>query len=818
MNERTLGSAAGVSNLLFGGYNTVVALLGVMLAYKGGVLMAAGGSPYYAMMGTALLLSAILMGLKKPLGLYLYGAASVATYAWAVWESGYNGWAYIPRLAWLAVLSVPFLAFWPVVRRDFANARKSHYFTIMGVLPLVMGATILVPLFFPKSVHLADSALATTRPTATFSRSTVASPDGNIAASHTETDWTAYAGSNLGNHYSAASQITPSNVSGLVKAWEYHHGDVKQPGEKTKYLNEATPIKVGNSLYTCTPKQIIISLDATTGKENWRFDSKVDPDYFANGGAYCRGVSYFEVPNASGLCASRIIWGTNDIRLGAVDALTGQACPDFGNAGFADLKDGLGTFRKGSTGITSAPLVIRGVVITGGRVLDSDVRPAPSGVVRAYDAVTGKQKWAWDLGRPDTNAPARDNETYTLSTPNSWAPLSADDELGLVYVTTGNAAGDFYGGTRTEQEDTFSSSLVALDATTGKVRWHFQTVHHDLWDYDLSPQPSLIDFPTATGPRPAVIQATKSGQLFVLDRATGEPLVDVVQAPVPQGTAPGDYTAATQPLSPDMPSTMGRPSKTPEVLTEANAWGLTPFDQMQCRLEFRQARYEGIFTPPVVGQQSLIFPGHHGGLNWGGVMVDLKRGLLIINNQRLPYMQGLVPREELDAINAKSFQESPGNAQGFRVQAGLPYGAIKDPWMSSLDQPCIAPPWGFIAGIDLRTRDVVWSRPFGTGYDSGPWGIASRMRFEIGTPSDATGVTTAGGVTFIGAAIDRFMRAYNSETGELLWEERLPAGNQASPLTYMSQGRQYVVAVVGGHDRIPTKLGDSIIAWALPAQ
>lgn len=816
MTEKQLDRGAGVRNVLFVVYAILIALLAAALTWKGALLVAAGGSFYYVIMGAVLLLSCILIGLKRSSGVYLYGAAALTTYIWAIWESGYDGWAFIPRLAWLAVISVPFLLFWPLVRRDMARVKKAHYFAIMGGLPAVMGLTILIPLFFPNTVHLADPALISARPTAPFSATSVVSPDGNVAASHDETNWTAYAGSNLGNHYSQASQITPANVSGLVKAWEYHHGDVKKPGEKTKYLNEATPIKIGDSLYTCTPKQIIISINATTGKENWRYDSKVDPDYFANGGAYCRGVSYFEVPNATGLCAARIIWGTNDIRLGAVDAQTGQACPNFGKDGFADLKGGLGKFRKGSTGITSAPIIIRGVVITGGRVLDSDVRPAPSGVVRGYDAITGEQRWAWDLGQDESSKPLAADQDYTLSTPNSWAPLSADDELGLVYVTTGNAAGDFYGGSRTVQEDKFSTSLVALDANTGKVKWHFQTVHHDLWDYDLSPQPNLIDFPTANGSRKAVIQATKSGQLFVLDRATGEPLVDVVEAKVPQGTAPGDYTAATQPTSPNMPSTMGRPSKTPEVLTEDKAWGLTPFDQMQCRKEFREARYEGIFTPPVVGQPSLIFPGHHGGLNWGGVMVDLKRGLMIINNQRLPYMEGLVPRDAIDAVKAKSFQEAPGNAKGFRVQAGQPYGAIKDPWMSDLEQPCIAPPWGFISGIDLRTKEVVWSRPFGTGYDSGPWGIPSRTKFEIGTPSDATGVATAGGVTFIGAAVDQFMRAYDSETGKLLWEERLPAGAQATPLSYMSNGRQYVVAVVGGHDRIPTKLGDSIIAWALP--
>jgi len=803
-------------SLLFTFYSILIGLLGLALAYKGIDLISAGGSYYYAAMGVSLFASSLLIGCRRKSGVYFFAAAAIATYVWAVCEAGYNGWAYIPRLAWLAVVGVIFLAFWPVVRLQMAGITRALYFGVMGVLPLLMGLTTIIPILLPNTAHLADAETVNARPKDVFSPNDVASADGNVAANHDETNWTAYAGSNLGNHYSPADQITPQNVKGLVKVWEYHHGDVKQPGEKTKYLNEATPIKVGESLYTCTPKQIIISIDAKTGKENWRYDSKVDPAYFANGGAYCRGVSYFKVPNATGICAERILWGTNDIRLGAVDAQTGQACPGFGNNGFADLKNGLGDFRKGSTGITSAPIVVRGVLVTGGRVIDSDARPAPSGVVRGYDAVTGQQKWAWDLGRPDDSTPLAEGENYTPSTPNSWAPMSADDELGLVYVTTGNAAGDFYGGTRTPEEEQYSSSLVAIDAATGKVRWHFQTVHHDLWDYDLSPQPNLIDFPTPAGPRRAVIQATKSGQIFILDRATGEPLVDVVEQRVPQGTAPGDRTALTQPVSTGLPMTMGRPSRTPEVLKESDAWGLTPFDQMQCRKEFVQARYEGIFTPPVVGQRSLIFPGHHGGLNWGGVMVDLKRGLMMINTQRLPYMQEAVPRDHLDSMQAKSFQEAPGEAKGFRVQAGQPYGAVKDPWMSSLQQPCIAPPWGFISGIDLRTQDVAWSRPLGTGYDSGPLGIASHVKLEIGTPSDATGVATGGGVTFIGAALDRFMRAYDSESGELLWEDRLPAGNQASPLSYSISGRQYIVAVVGGHDRIPTKLGDSIIAWALP--
>lgn len=788
--------------------------LGGALAFWGADLALAGGSLYYLAAGIALVLSMALLAMRKQAGFVLFGAMTVVTLAWAIWESGTNGWAYIPRTSWLIALSALLALFWPVVKRRNPEIQRAPFFAVTALLPLAMLSLILVPITWFPGVDLAAARNETPAP---FSRTTVQSPDGNVAASHDETNWTAYAGSNLGNHYSAAAQITPANVAKLQKVWEYHHADMPRAGEKIAYLNESTPLKVGSSLYTCTPRQIAVSVNAETGKENWRFDPEVASASLAGGGANCRGVAYHAQPNITGACAQRIIWGTADQRLVAVDARTGTLCHDFGQGGYIDLKPGTGTFRAGSAAVTSAPTIIRGTVVVGGQVIDSDVRPAPSGVVRGFDAVTGALKWAFDVGNPGVLTAPAEGQNYTLSTPNSWAPLSADDELGLVYVTLGNPAGDFYGGTRTPAEEKYGSSLVAIDAQTGKERWHFQTVHHDVWDYDLSPQPSLIDFPTDKGIRKAVIQATKSAQLFVLDRETGEPLVDVQEVAVKTNGAPGDRLSPTQPMSLDMPNTMGRPSRDYEVLTEASAWGLTPFDHMACRKSFVQARYDNSpFTPSEVGRDSLIYPGHHGGMNWGGLMVDPVRGLIVLNNQRMPYMQGLRERAELDALGAKSFQEAPGKTKGFRVQQGQPYGATKGPWMSSMNMPCIAPPWGFISAIDLRTRDVAWSRPFGTGYDSGPMGIASRTKWQIGTPSDATGVVTAGGVTFIGAAIDQFMRAYDSQTGALLWEERVPAGTQASPLTYMSNGRQYVVMVVGGHARIPTKLGDSIIAWALP--
>lgn len=817
----------GTGRILFAAFLFLLAVYSALLAFSGARLAIAGGSPYYILAGIAFTVSAVLMILRRQAGFWLFAAASVLTLIWAIIESGNNGWAYIPRVGWLAVVSLILLAFWPVARKVF-GIKPVYWFAVNGVMPVLMFALILVQITWPSNVKTLTVADIDNQPSIN-GRSAISSPDGNVAGSHDETNWTAYAGSNLGNHYSDAAQINVSNVGKLEEAWVYRHGDNKAPGSKIKYRNEATPLKVGNSLYMCSPSQQIISIDATSGKENWRFDSKVAKKSLDYIGAICRGVAYFEEPAPVGLklagdCRARVIWGTVDMRLGAVDAETGTLCADFGVNGFVDLSRGVGKFRPGSMSISSAPLVMRGNVVVGSMVIDSDVRPAPSGVIRAFDAMTGRLSWAWDLGRPTndqvlTEEPSGD-DTYTLSTPNAWGPISGDDELGLVYVALGNPAGDFYGGTRTPEEEKYGSALVALNAQTGEERWHFQTVHHDLWDYDLSPQPNLVDFPAEDGAlRPAVIQGTKSGHLYVLDRATGEPLVPLTEVEVPQGTAPGDHTAPTQPIAlGTFPNTIGEPSKDIEVLTEASTWGLTPFDQIECRLDFRNARYEGIFTPPVVGQEALVYPGHHGGMNWGGFSVDVKRGLMVINTQRLPYLQSTIERSVMEAKGAKSFQEEPGQTKGYRLQEGQAYGATKTPWLSVLNMPCIAPPWGYLAAIDLAKRDVVWSQPYGTGYDSGPMGFSSRTKFQIGVPSDATGVSTAGGITVIGAALDNFIRAYNTVTGELLWEHRLPAGNQAAPLTYIQDGRQYIVAVVGGHDLIPTKLGDYVMAWSLPVE
>ncbi|MEA9655318.1 glucose/quinate/shikimate family membrane-bound PQQ-dependent dehydrogenase [Xanthomonas campestris pv. raphani] len=799
-------------------YAVVLAVLGAALAYEGGRLVAVGGSWYYVLAGIAVLVAGVLLALGKRAGLWLFGATLAATIVWALWEVGLDGWGLIPRLAWISVLGLVLLPFWGVARRRMQPLSGLGYVVVTGVLPVLGAALILWPLLVPRNVELADASKQPADAATPFSRGSVPSPDGNVAANHDASNWTAYAGSNLSNHYTPGTQITPENVKGLKVAWEFHTGDLKPKDSKLGYAFQNTPLKVGDLLYICTPTQKVIAVEAANGKERWRFDPQTNPKAMAGVAATtCRGVSYYQAPEGTAECPTRIFWPMVDGRLGALDAQTGKLCASFGNNGYVDLNAGTGNTKPGFVGPTSPPVVMRGVVIQPtGQVRDGQERDAPSGVVRGFDALTGQLRWAWDLGNPAITAEPPAGQTYTRSTPNVWSLMAADDELGLVYLPTGNAAGDFFGKGRTPQEEEYTASLVAVDAATGKERWHFRTVNHDLWDYDIGPQPNLVDWPVpGGGTRPAVIQATKSGQVFVLDRATGQPIMPVKQIAVPQGTDHGDWTASTQPVSPGMPNTVGAPSRDYETIVESDAWGMTPFDQLACRIEFKKLRYEGMFTPPSL-QGSLSFTGNHGGINWGGVSVDLQRGIMVMNSNRLPYTEHVYPRTVMNELGVVSVFNGSSKTKGYMAQEGLAYGARKEPWMSPLNTPCVAPPWGYISGVDLRTQQVIWRRPLGTGYDQGPMGIPSKTKFEIGTPNNSGSLATAGGVTFIGASLDNFIRGFDTRTGKQVWETRVPAGPQAAPLSYTIDGKQYIVAAVGGHDRMETKSGDSVIAWALP--
>lgn len=628
-------------------------------------------------------------------------------------------------------------------------------------------------------------------------------------------DWVAYGRTVEATRYSPLDAINTENVGQLTRAWVYRSGDLPPESVDGKWAPENTPLKIGTALYLCTPRNIMISLDAASGRERWRYDPNVTIDNIPYS-ASCRGVSFYEQPDApdEALCKRRVIEGTLDARLIAVDADTGQLCPDFGDSGQVDLLQGMGESVPGFVAVTSPPTIVRGIAVVGHQVLDGQKEDAPSGVIRGYDAVTGELAWAWDMGRPGKTGRPEGDEVYTRGTPNAWTIFAGDEELGMVYVPMGNSSVDYWAGNRRDFENRFSTALVALDATSGEVRWEFQTVHKDLWDYDLGSQPTLLDFPTGDGETtPAVILPTKQGDIFVFDRATGEPLTEVVELPVPQSELPNENAAPTQPFSIGMP-TLAKPE-----LTGRDTWGLTPLDQLWCRIQFHQASYEGRYTPPTVERSFIQYPGYNGGNDWGSGSLDPERGIFVANYNNIPMYDRLIHRDEANKRGMVPVGQPGGttNSGGGVPQAGSPYAVSIKPWRNGFTgMPCTRPPFGGIMAIDIDTREVLWDVPLGTARANGPFGIPSRLPVVIGTPNNGGSVITAGGLIFIAAATDNQIRAIDIETGKVLWEDELPAGGQATPMTFEADGRQYLVINAGGHHFMETPIGDYFIAYSLP--
>jgi quinoprotein glucose dehydrogenase len=616
--------------------------------------------------------------------------------------------------------------------------------------------------------------------------------------------WPVYGGDPGGARHSPLTEITPANVGALELAWTHRSGDVLDGSTSllpSTYQN--TPILFGDLLYVCTPKNRVIAIDAETGEERWQFDPKADLEgiYTLN----CRGVSAWIDSRArpGSACARRIFTGTLDARLIALDAETGEPCPDFGAGGEVDLKAGVGDPRPGEYGVTSPPLVLGDRVVTGSMVLDNRRVDAPAGVVRAYSARSGRLLWAWDPVPPGQAASA--GSGWRRGTANAWSILSADPERNLVYVPTGNTSPDYWGGDR-QGLDHYSSSIVALDADTGDVVWRFQTVHHDLWDYDVPAQPVLFDFPGENGPVPALVAATKMGHLFFLDRVTGEPLFPVEERPVPQGAPPGETLSPTQPF-PVKPAPLH-----PTRLAPEDAFGFTFWDRGKCRDQIASLRSEGIFTPPST-QGSVHYPGMVGGMNWGSVSIDPERRLLLVNTQRVATLVRLVPRAEFEAM----FAETGPPKFGFEPQEGSPYAVERRPLLSPFGAPCNPPPWGTLTAIDLASGEKAWEVPLGTTRDLAPFPLWWFLG-TIGVPNIGGPITTASGLTFIAATTDSALRAFDSTTGEVLWEARLPTAGNATPMTYRlrEDGRQYVVIAAGGHGLFGTRPGDALLAFALP--
>jgi quinoprotein glucose dehydrogenase len=622
--------------------------------------------------------------------------------------------------------------------------------------------------------------------------------------------WPHWSGDAGGQRYSTLAAIGPGNVARLEVAWTWRHEDYQGAGGRevrTETAFEATPILAEGTLYLCTPLSRVVALDPETGDERWSFDPGLDVSHPYDNQATCRGVAHFRDARASAgaPCARRILSATNDARLLALDAETGRPCARFGRGGELALAPEAGPIaRPGEYQVTSAPIVAGDVVVVGSAIGDNQRTDAPSGVVRGFDARTGALRWRFDPvppGLEPSERHPRNEAGLVLGTANAWAPMSVDEARGLVFVPTGNTAPDYYGGER-RGLDAYASSVLALRAASGELAWSYQTVRHDLWDFDLPAQPVLTELAREGGRAPAVLQPTKMGLLFALHRDTGEPLFPVEERPVPQRGVPGETLSPTQPF-PTKPPPLSR-----QTLSADDVWGITPWDTGRCRRRFESLRYDGPYTPPSQ-EGSLMFPGNAGGSNWGGIAVDPARQLAIANVINLAWIVQLMPASEFE----RARRENPGVE--ISPMRGTPYAMRREPFLSPLSLPCTKPPWGELVAVDLAAGEIRWRRRLGSVPDVIPIPLPW---LELGTPNLGGPLVTASGLVFIAAAMDDYLRAFDVETGELLWRGSLPAGGQAGPMTYLGprSGRQFVAIAAGGHARAGTRLGGSVVAFALP--
>ena len=627
-----------------------------------------------------------------------------------------------------------------------------------------------------------------------------------MAAPVPDSGWSAYGGDAGGTRYSPLSEITPANVGQLRVAWTFRSGELGQ-GVKdwSRSAFEATPILYDGTLYLTTSSTDVIAVNAVTGRLRWRHDSASRKDLHYSDGV-SRGVSLWvdEASAREAVCHARIYAPTLDGRLLALDASTGKSCADFGEHGAVNLlADVRSQFQKGDEWrdylVTSPPAILDGKVIVGSSIGDNRAVLEELGSVRAFDARSGKMLWSWDPIPRDASNPVYKEWTpeslRTASAANAWAPLSVDAARHLVFVPTGSASPDFFGGER-PGDNRWANSVVALDGGTGQLKWGQQLVHHDLWDYDVASQPTLADLVHEGRHVAAVIQATKTGFLYTFDRESGAPVFPIVERPVPQDAVAGEHPSPTQPY-PVAPPALSR--QTP--ITADDAWGVAWFDTRACRERIESYRSEGIFQPPSL-KDSLMQPGNAGGSNWGGIAFDPKRQLAVANTMNLPFVVALIPRAEMHE------QATAGKYPDFEFarQNGTPYGMRREAFKSGLGIPCVKPPWGLLTAVDMVRGTIKWQIPLGdTPY----------IPLHLGMPGLGGPIVSASGLVFIAASLDDRLRAFATDSGKLLWEVKLPAGGQATPMTYAVHGRQYLVIAAGGYKGDSTR-GDYLIAYALP--
>ncbi len=835
----------------------LTALLGLALLLGGVWLAFLGGSWFFILMGGLVLASALMLFNRRSAGLALYGLTVLLTLAWAIYEVGFDWWALSARGSLLVAFGVLLLMppmVWSLHRNGTGRAR---YGTSSGVLLLSIMVALVVAVY---SMFQSPHDLAGSFPDATMAATR------SVDSSIPDGEWHSYGRTEAGQRYSPLDQITPANVDKLAVAWTYHTGDIRGPNDPGEATYEVTPLMIDGTVYICTPHSLVIALDAVSGKEKWRFDPQLkQTTRQTTQHLTCRGVSYYDgiaaaatdaaaqpagaaatepeaqrlaasaaevTTEAAGVpqnvvtgqakpgapnpivdrkivsapaaldptCVKRLFAPTSDGRLISLSAETGKICPGFGgDSGTINLWANMPNITPGSVYSTSPPVVTDKLVIVGGTVNDNVATTSPSGVIRAFDVNTGDLVWNFDAKNPDATAPIANGETYTENAPNSWSVSSYDPKLGLIYLPMGNQSPDQYGAGRSTSVEKYSSSILALDVNTGKTAWVFQTVHHDLWDMDVPAQPSLVDLTIDGKDVPALVAPTKQGEIYVLNRRTGEPVLPVTEEPAPSGAVKGDTTAPTQPVS--------TISFKPVPLQEKDMWGATPLDELACRIKFHTLNYEGRYTPPSE-KGSIVYPGNFGAFNWGAVAVDPNRQVLFAMPVYLAFTSKLVPRPNTtDRVVTK-----PGE-DVFNENFGAPYASKMGAFLSPVGLPCQAPPWGYVAGVDLTTGKTIYKHVNGTVRDLSP----IPLPFKMGVPGIGGPIITKGGVAFLSGTLDNYVRGYDLQTGAELWRARLPAGGQATPSTYLgADGRQYLVVVAGGHGSTGTKAGDAIIAYALP--
>ena len=610
-----------------------------------------------------------------------------------------------------------------------------------------------------------------------------------------ESEWISYGRDPLGSRHSPLRQIDTANVGRLMVAWTYRTGEAEIRTGNNRAL-EATPIMVEGTLYLITPLARVIALDPATGQERWVYDAGLDRT-IRFGDHTSRGVSWWVDRSAApgAPCRARIIAPTIDARLIALDAATGRPCEQFGTAGVVNLRTGL---RNTPTNfaeyeLTSPPAIVNDVIVVGSAIADNGNTEAASGEVRGFDARTGALRWTWHPVPQNPGDPGYDTwrgpRARQSGGANTWSVIAADPARDLVFLPTSSPSVDYFGGTRLGRND-HANAVVALRASTGALVWSFQTVHHDLWDYDNASPPLLAAVEFGGRRRDAVLQGTKTGQLFVLDRETGVPIIPVREVPVPASTIPGEEAWPTQPQS-----AIGPLSRT--ALPADSIFGATEADRAACRERIAGLRWEGSFTPPSL-EGSLTIPSNIGGAHWGGVAFDPAAQIAVVPVNTIAAMVRLIPMAVFDTIR----RDTRGRigAEYTRMR-GTPYGMYRELLFSPGGVPCTPPPFGELVGVNLRTGSIAWRSPLG-----GP----------MGGPNLGGAITTAGGLTFIAATGDRMFRAFATASGRELWRAELPAGGKATPMTYRDRNGRQIVIISAGGDGGYFGMSDAIVAFALP--